>query len=294
MTDQEKLKNNVLELSRICHKIRRDIIEMIKIAGSGHPGGSLSATEILTCLYFQEMRIRPDQPDWPYRDRFILSKGHAAPALYAVLAERGFFPIEELWTFSAPGTRLQKHIDMQLTPGTELSTGSLGQAFSVAVGMALANRIDKRQSNVYVLLGDGEIQEGQIWEAAMAAGHQRLDNMIAFLDYNNCQVDGYVEDICSVEPVFEKWESFGWHVQEIDGHDIAQILSAIHIARDTPGKPHMIIAKTIKGKAISFMENRPEWHARSLDEAEYRQALIDLDAIQTGQAERESNDAIHR
>jgi transketolase len=279
MNDQSKTKDDILELSRICLIIRRDIIEMIKIAGSGHPGGSLSATEILTCLYFHTMRIRPDQPDWIDRDRFILSKGHAAPALYAVLAERGFFPVEELKTFSAPGTRLQKHIDMQLVPGAELSTGSLAQGFSVAVGMALANRIDNRQSKVFVMIGDGESQEGQIWESGMAAAHQKLDNLIAFLDYNNCQVDGYVEDICSLEPIYQKWESFGWHVQDIDGHDLTQILSAIYETNKIKGKPHMIIARTIKGKAISFMENRPEWHARGLDEEEYRQALIDLDAI---------------
>jgi len=270
----------IQDLSKTCLRIRRDIIEMIKVAGSGHPGGSLSATEILTCLYFHTMRIRPDQPEWKDRDRFILSKGHAAPALYAILAERGFFPVEELWTFSAPDTRLQKHIDMRLVPGAELSTGSLGQGFSVAIGMALANRMDSKDSRVFVLLGDGEIQEGQIWEAAMTASHQKLDNLVAFLDYNNCQVDGYVDDICSIEPIFQKWESFGWHVQEIDGHDIYQILSALQKTKSNFGKPHMIIANTIKGKSISFMENRPEWHARALDENEYQQAINELSNIE--------------
>ena len=260
--------------------IRRDIIEMIYVAGSGHPGGSLSAVEILTALYFKVMRIRPEQPEWPERDRFILSKGHAAPAIYAVLAERGFFPLEELKTFSAPGTRLQKHIDMHLVPGAELSTGSLGQGLSVGVGMALADRIDGKDRRVYVLIGDGESQEGQIWEAAMAAAQLKLDNLIAFLDYNGCQVDGYVRDICNLEPVDRKWESFGWHVQRIDGHDLGQILAALETAhRYRPG-PHIIIADTVKGKGISYMEDRPEWHARAIGQEEYRIAVADLEAIE--------------
>ncbi|MFH1927844.1 MAG: transketolase [Chloroflexota bacterium] len=270
----------MIKLSRKSLDIRRDIIEMIYVAGSGHPGGSLSAVEILTALYFKVMRIRPEQPEWPERDRFILSKGHAAPAIYAVLAERGFFPLEELKTFSAPGTRLQKHIDMHLVPGAELSTGSLGQGLSVGVGMALADRIDGKDRRVYVLIGDGESQEGQIWEAAMAAAQLKLNNLIAFLDYNGCQVDGYVRDICNLEPVDRKWESFGWHVQRIDGHDLGQILAALETAhRYRPG-PHIIIANTVKGKGISYMEDRPEWHARAISQEEYRIAVADLEAIE--------------
>ena len=269
----------ISQLRRQCLEIRRDIIEMLYQAGSGHPGGSLSAVEILTTLYFQVMRIRPDEPDWPDRDRFILSKGHAAPVLYAVLAKRGFFPRQLLWTFSAPGTRLQKHIDMHTVPGTELSTGSLGQGVSVAVGMALADRLDGKDRRVYVLISDGESQEGQVWEASMAAAHHKLDRIIALLDLNGCQADGYVDDICSLAPVEEKWTGFGWHVQRVDGHDVGQILAAVDVAQATPGAPHMIVADTIKGKGISFMEDRPEWHSQPLKEEHYRTAVADLEAI---------------
>lgn len=271
MIDHDEL----VRLRGICLDVRRDIIEMIHCAGSGHPGGSLSAVEILTALYFHEMRIRPHEPGWPARDRFILSKGHAAPALYAVLAESGFYPKSELATFSAPGTRLQKHIDMHLVPGTELSTGSLGQGLSVAVGMALADRLDGADRRVYALIGDGESQEGQIWEAALFGAQVRLDKLVVFLDYNGCQVDGYVRDICCLDPISEKWAAFGWHVQRIDGHDMEAILVALMRTKDTAG-PHMIVADTVKGKGISFMENRPEWHAKALDEAEYQQAILEL------------------
>ena len=274
MVDQTTIRS----LRRKCLDIRRDIVDMIHVAGSGHPGGSLSAVEILTALYFQVMRIRPEEPDWPERDRFILSKGHAAPAIYAVLAERGFFPLDELKTFSAPGTRLQKHIDMYLVPGTELSTGSLAQGLSVGVGMALADRMDGKDRRVYVMIGDGESQEGQIWEASMAAAQFKLKNLIVFLDYNGCQVDGYVRDICDISPVDRKWESFGWHVQRVDGHDLYQILAALEIAHRYPHGPHMIIADTIKGKGISYMENRPEWHARAISDKEYEIAIADLEA----------------
>jgi transketolase len=268
----------VNHLRRKCLDIRRNIIEMIYAGGSGHPGGSLSAVEILTTLYFHVMRIRPEEPDWSERDRFILSKGHAAPAIYAVLAERGFFPREELKTFTAPGTRLQKHIDMHLVPGTELSTGSLGQGLSVGVGMALADRMDGKKRRVYVLIGDGESQEGQIWEAAMAAAQFGLDNLIAFLDYNRCQVDGYVPEICDIAPVADKWRSFGWQVQQINGHDLPQILAALEIAQHSQGRPHMIIANTVKGKGVSYMEDRLEWHSRSIVEEEYGMALKELEA----------------
>jgi len=267
------------QLRQKCLDVRRDIINMVYGGGSGHPGGSLSAVEILVALYFHAMRIRPDEPKWPERDRFILSKGHAAPAIYAVLAERGFFPVEELRTFTAPGTRLQKHIDMHLVPGTDLSTGSLGQGLSVAVGMALADRIDGKKRRVYVLIGDGESQEGQVWEAAMSAAQFKLDGLVAFLDYNCCQVDGYVRDICDIEPVEEKWRGFGWHVQRIDGHDLGQILAALELTRRSEHRPHMIIADTVKGKDISYMEDRPEWHARPINDEEYRMAVGELDAI---------------
>jgi transketolase len=272
-------------LRRKCLDVRRDIVEMIYAGGSGHPGGSLSAVEMLTALYFHVMRIRPEEPDWAERDRFVLSKGHAAPALYAVLAERGFFPRAELATFTAPGTRLQKHIDMHRVPGTELSTGSLGQGLSVAVGMALADQIDGKDRRVYVLIGDGESQEGQVWEAAMAAAQLRLNNLIVFLDYNRCQVDGYLPDICNLEPVAEKWKSFGWHVQQLDGHDLAQILGALARAQTSSQGPHMLIANTVKGKGISYMENQLAWHSRSLTEEDYRIAMRELDAAQDSLAQ---------
>jgi transketolase len=264
-------------LRRKCLDVRRGIIEMIYAGGSGHPGGSLSAVEILTALYFHVMRIRPEEPDWPERDRFILSKGHAAPLVYAVLAERGFFPVEELKTFTRPGTRLQKHIDMHLAPGTELSTGSLGQGLSVGVGMALADQMDGNDRRVYVIIGDGESQEGQIWEAAMAAAQMKLHNLIVFLDYNRCQVDGYINEIIELDPVDQKWQSFGWHVQQIDGNDLPQVLSALEIAHRTEGQPHMIVANTIKGKDVSYMENRLEWHSRGLTDEDYRIAMQELE-----------------
>jgi transketolase len=264
------------ELKTKCNDVREDILKMIYSAGSGHPGGSLSAVEILTVLYFYEMRIKPEEPGWPERDRFILSKGHAAPLLYAILAERGFIKLTDLETFNAPGSNLQKHLDMHLVPGVELSTGSLGQGLSAAIGMALNSRLEKIENYMYVLVGDGEMQEGQIWEAAMAAAQFKTDHLIVFLDKNNCQVDGFTKDICNVEPVDAKWLSFGWDVQSIDGHNVEQIISAISQAKSVQGKPHIIIANTIKGKGISFMENKPEWHARSIKEDEYLQALQDL------------------
>lgn len=260
-------------------QVRRHIIEMIYTAGTGHEGGSLSAVEILVALYFQTMRIRPTEPDWPERDRFILSKGHAAPALYAVLAERGFFSVEELTAFNAPGTRLQKHVDMHRVPGAEVSSGSLGQGLSVAVGMALADRMDGKDRYVYVLIGDGESQEGQIWEAAMAASQFKLERIIAFLDHNRLQVDGFVHDIIGLEPLEARWQSFGWHVQRLDGHDFRQILAAVEVAQRTPGRPHMLIADTVKGKGISYMENSVKWHSHPINEEEYRLAMADLEAI---------------
>jgi len=268
------------DLNLKCLDIRHDIIEMIHTAGSGHPGGSLSCVEILTALYFHVMWIKPDQPHWEERDRFILSKGHAAPGLYAVLAERGYFPVSELATFSAPGTRLQKHIDMHQLPGTGLSTGSLAQGLSVGVGMALADKMDhKKDRRVFALIGDGESQEGQIWEAALSAAQLQLDNLVVILDNNGCQVDGYTRNICNIEPVHDKWMGFGWQVQRVPGHDLERIIEDIEYARVILGKPHIIIADTIKGKGISFMENKPEWHAQTLSEAQYQQACRELQTL---------------
>ncbi len=257
-------------------QIRRDIIEMIYRGGGGHPGGSLSSVEILVCLYFQVMRLRPDEPAWPERDRFVLSKGHAAPALYAALARRGYFPVELLPTFGQPGTRLQKHPDMHRLPGIELSAGSLGHGLSVAVGMALADRIDRKERRVYALISDGECQEGQVWEAAMAASAFGLDRLIALTDCNRLQVDGFIDDIMPIQPLDLKWQSFGWQVQRVDGHDPDALLAAFAAAQATAGRPHMILADTVKGKGVSFMENRIEWHSHPLSVEQFRRALAEL------------------
>lgn len=257
-------------------QIRRHIIRMVGEAGSGHPGGSLSAADIVTALYFEVMRVDPTQPDWPDRDRFVLSKGHAAPVLYAALAEKGYFPVEELVTLRKLGSPLQGHPDMKKVPGVEMSTGSLGQGLSVANGMALAGKLDGRDYNVYVLLGDGEIQEGQVWEAAMAAAHYKLDNIIAFLDYNGLQIDGPVREVMTPEPVIDKWKYFGWNVQVIDGHNMRQILRAVDYARGVKGMPSMIIAETTKGKGVSFMENKVDWHGTAPIGEELERALQEL------------------
>lgn len=269
-------KNLIAKLEDKAKEIRRDIIRMIGEAGSGHPGGSLSGADIVTALYFHAMRIKPEEPHWPDRDRFVLSKGHAAPLLYAALAERGYFPREELMTLRKLGSRLQGHPDLNKVPGVEMSTGSLGQGLSVANGMALAGKLDNRDYKVYVLLGDGEIQEGMIWEAAMAAAHFKLDNVIAFLDHNGFQIDGPTSDIMNPEPVADKWRAFGWHVLSIDGHDLAQILHAIEEAKRLKGKPVMIVAKTIKGKGVSFMENQVGWHGVAPKPDEMERALAEL------------------
>lgn len=271
-----EMEKEVQMLSSRANEIRQDIIRMLGRAGSGHPGGSLSAADIVTALYFRVMRIDPDNPKDPGRDRFILSKGHAAPVLYAALANRGFFPREELLTLRKLGSRLQGHPDMKKLPGVEMSTGSLGQGLSVANGLALAGKLDGLDYRVYALLGDGEIQEGQIWEAAMAAAHYRLDNLIAFLDHNRMQIDGTTDQVMSPEPVADKWRAFGWDVREIDGHDMAQILQAVDQAQKVKGKPHMIIAETIKGKGVSFMENQVGWHGVAPKPDEIERALAEL------------------
>ncbi len=263
----------IAEKARI---LRRDIVQMIYTAGSGHPGGSLSAADIIATLYFHVMRHRPQEPDWPDRDRFVLSKGHAAPALYAALAESGYFPVSELLNLRKTGHMLQGHPSMKTTPGVDMSTGSLGQGLSAAIGMALAGRIDGKDYTVYTMLGDGEIEEGQIWEAAMFAAHYGVDNLIAFLDKNGLQIDGPTDKVMSSEPLADKWRAFGWHVIEIDGHDIPQILDAIGEAKGVEGRPVMIIASTVKGKGVSFMENVVGFHGKAPNEEQYRQAIDEI------------------
>ena len=267
------------ELKAVATAMRKDIIEMTAAAKSGHPGGSLSAVDILAVLFFEQMRLDPANPSWPDRDRLVLSKGHAAPALYSALARRGFFPVEELTTLRRLHSRLQGHPDMRKTPGVEASTGSLGQGLSIANGMALAGRLDGRDYRVYAILGDGENQEGQVWEAAMAAAHYRLDNVTAFLDHNKLQIDGPVATVMSPEPVADKWQAFGWHVLTIDGHDFEQIRGAIAEAKRTRGRPTMIIAETIKGKGVSFMEGKADWHGKAPSQDDLARALAELDAL---------------
>ena len=257
--------------------LRKHIIKMIGEAGSGHPGGSLSAADILTVLYFQVMNIDPQDPRNPDRDRFVLSKGHGAPALYAALAEKGFFPVEELWNLRKINSPLQGHPDMRKVPGVEMSTGSLGQGLSAANGMALAARVMGKDYRVYVVLGDGETQEGQIWEAAMTAAHYRLDNLTAFLDYNGLQIDGLCSEVKSPLPLFEKWQAFGWEVMEVDGHDVKEIWEACRKALTVKGKPTMVICRTIKGRGVSFMENVADWHGKAPNREQLETALRELE-----------------
>jgi len=256
--------------------IRKSIIEMIYAANSGHPGGSLSLAEILTALYFDVMNIDPTDPYKENRDRLVLSKGHAAPALYATLAERGYFSKNDLITLRQLGSKLQGHPDINKLSGIEMSTGSLGQGLSVSNGMALSARMDNKEYRVYAILGDGEIQEGQIWEAAMSSAHYNIDNLCVFLDSNNLQIDGDVSEVMGVEPLNEKWKAFGWHVIQIDGHDFDEIFKAIDEALATKGKPTIIIAKTIKGKGVSFMENVCNFHGVAPNKEEMEKALEEL------------------
>ena len=267
-----------LELKKVCNNVRRNILDLTFYGSSSHLGGSLSCVEILVALYFNVMRIDPKKPDWDDRDRLILSKGHAAPGLYAVMAERGYLPKEELKTFCKNGTRLQKHMDMHKLPGIDASSGSLGQGLSIAIGMALADRMDKKNRFVYCVLGDGELQEGQVWEAVMAAGNFKLDHLIAIVDCNKMQVDGFTKTIMDVEPLVEKWQANRWDVQRIDGNDIAQVVQAIQTAQGKQGKPQVIIADIIKGKGIDFMEFQVDWHAKGLTEDEYKNAVAQVDA----------------
>lgn len=266
----------IQELENKAKKIRRLIVQMLSKAGSGHPGGSLSATDLITALYFSVLKYNPKDPGWVERDRFHMSKGHCCPLWYAVLAEAGYFPEEKLWTLRRLGSSLQGHPDRR-TPGVEVASGSLGQGLSVALGMSLAARMDKKGYRVYCLMGDGEIQEGNIWEAAMAASHYKCDNLCAMLDYNGFQIDGKVKDIMNLEPLAEKWRAFGWHTIEIDGHNMSQILSAYEQAAMTKGKPAIIIARTVKGKGVSFMENVADFHGRAPTKEETEQALRELE-----------------
>ena len=257
-------------------QIRRDIVTMVGAAKSGHPGGSLSAAEILTYLYFEEMNVKPEDPKWADRDRFVLSKGHAAPVLYATLAHKGFFPVEELGTLRKLGSHLQGHPDMKKVPGVDMSTGSLGTGISAALGMALACQMDKKANYVYTVLGDGEIQEGQVWEAAMMAGHKKLDNLVAVVDNNGLQIDGDIAKVCSPYPIDEKFEAFGWHTINIDAHDFDAIRAAFKEAKETKGQPTVIIAKSIKGKGVSFMENQASWHGVAPNDEQCEKALAEL------------------
>lgn len=266
------------ELKIAACKVRIGIIEGVHSAKSGHPGGSLSAADILTYLYFSKMKIDPSNPQMENRDRLVLSKGHIAPALYSCLANRGFFPVEELNTLRKIGSRLQGHPDMKFIPGVDMSSGSLGQGVSAACGMAKAAKMMGNDYRVYAVLGDGEIQEGQVWEAAMFAGHNQLDNLCVIVDNNDLQIDGSIRDVCSPYPIDEKYEAFGFHVINIDGHDFDQIEAAFSEAEAIKGKPTAIIAKTIKGKGVSFMENQASWHGTAPNDEQYAIARKELDA----------------
>ncbi len=273
-------EKKIRELELLAVKIRKHIIEMLYRAASGHPGGSLSAVDALVALYFAHMHHNPKNPKDPDRDRFILSKGHAAPALYAVLAEAGYFPVEELYHLREINHMLQGHPVSLYTPGVEASTGSLGHGLSFGVGVALAGKLDKKDYRVYVMLGDGETDEGQVWEAAAAASHYRLDNLIGLIDRNYLQIDGHTEEVLKLESVRERWAAFGWHVIEVDGHDIAEILRALEEADQRENMPTMIILNTIKGKGVSFMENNVDFHGVPPNEMERNLALEELDMLQ--------------
>ncbi len=264
------------QLEDVARRLRRHIITMTGKAGSGHPGGSLSAVEIVTALYFKLLRHDPTLPQWPDRDRFILSKGHAAPVLYAALAECGYFPLEELATLRQMDSCLQGHTDCNVTHGVEMSAGSLGQGLSFSIGVALAGRLNAQAYTVYTLLGDGECDEGQVWEAAMAAAHYKLDNLVAIVDNNGLQIDGWNRDVMNLDPLDDKWRAFGWHVAEVDGHDFTQVIPALERAKSVRGQPAVVIAHTIKGKGVSFMENKAEFHGKAPSGAEVEIALKEL------------------
>lgn len=270
------MPKSLTELQTIAKRVRREVIEMIGAAKSGHPGGSLSAVEIVVELFFNHMRIDPKNPTWPDRDRFILSKGHAAPVLYAAMAESGYTPIDQLNTLRKFGSIYQGHPDVRFIPAIEASTGSLGAGLSIAIGMALAARLNGSPSRTFCMLGDGEIQEGQIWEAAMSAAFHKIDNVVAIVDYNRIQLDGFVKDIMEIEPLAEKWRAFGWHTLEIDGHSFEAVQGALTEAAATKGKPTCIVAHTVKGKGVSFMEDNPKFHGMAPTAEEMALALQEL------------------
>lgn len=270
------MKHSVDELKKISKNVRKGIIDAVYYGQSGHPGGSLSCADILTELYFNEMNIDPANPKLENRDRFILSKGHASPAIYSVLANRGFFPVEDLKTFRKIDSYLQGHPDVKKVPGIDMTSGSLGQGLSVANGMALAGKLDKKSYYVYVVLGDGEIAEGQVWEAAMSSAHYKLNNVIAFVDFNGLQIDGNVKDVMNVTPIKEKFEAFGWNTISIDGHNFNEIHDAVEKAKESIDKPTVIVAHTVKGKGISFMENQVLWHGKAPNDDEYKIACEEL------------------
>ncbi len=272
------MENNIEKFNCISKTIREDIIKMVTEASSGHPGGSLSSVEILVSLYFNKMNIDPNNPKDPNRDRFVLSKGHASPLLYSILARRGFFGVDELLTFRKINSRLQGHPNMNEVPGVDMSTGSLGQGISTAVGMAIAGKIDKKNYKVFALLGDGEIEEGEVWEAAMSAAQYKLNNLIAFLDHNGLQIDGEITKVMNPEPIPDKFRAFNWNVIELDdGHDFDKIFNAIDSALASEDKPTMIVCKTIKGKGISFMENKASWHGSAPTKEQCEAALCELE-----------------
>lgn len=268
--------SNVAELQAICKSVRRSILEMIFHAKSGHPGGSLSAVETLVTLYFDVLRHRPEEPHWAERDRFILSKGHACPVLYSVMAECGYTPKDQLNTFRRLGSIYQGHPDVRFIPALEASTGSLGLGLSLGLGMGLAARLNGSPSRTFVVLGDGEIQEGQIWEAAMFGAFHKVDNVVCIVDFNKIQLDGWVKDIMPLEPLADKWKSFGWHVIALDGHDVAELQKGFAEAEATKGIPTVILANTVKGKGVSFMENNPKWHGVAPSADELKKALEEL------------------
>lgn len=270
---------NKLELKKTANEIRKGIVTAVHSAKSGHPGGSLSAAEIFTYLYFEEMNINPKNPKKPDRDRFVLSKGHVAPGLYSTLANRGFFPIEDLKTLRHTGSYLQGHPDMKHIPGVDMSSGSLGQGLSAAAGMALSAKLSNEDYRVYALMGDGEIEEGQIWEAAMFAGYRKLDNLVAIVDNNNLQIDGAITEVCSPYPIDEKFKAFNFHVITIDAHDFDQIAAAFQEAKETKGMPTAIIAKSIKGKGVSYMENSVGWHGAAPNDEQYKTAMEELEKV---------------
>lgn len=267
---------NIQDLEKMAKEIRKGILEEVYNAQSGHPGGSLSIADILTVLYFNQLKIDEKNPEWSERDRCILSKGHCSPALYSCLAHRGFFPVEDLKTFRNINSYLQGHPDMKKIPGVDMTTGSLGQGLSAAVGMAISGKMDKKDYKVYCILGDGEMEEGQIWEAAMSANKYKLDNLCVIVDNNNLQIDGTIEEVMSPYPIDEKFRSFGFEIIKIDGHNIQEIIDAFEVAKNIKDKPVCIIAKTVKGKGISFMENQVGWHGKAPNEEQYKLAVEEL------------------